>query len=126
MSRIAKVTADAPAPAGPYSQSVRIGTIVASAGQGGITPNGDIVSGVTGQTTQALQNIAAALKASGAGLDDVISVRVFLSRRSDFVDMNKAYASFFSEPYPARTTVYVGLPDGLLVEIDALAVTPPA
>jgi enamine deaminase RidA (YjgF/YER057c/UK114 family) len=35
--------------------------------------------------------------------------------------MNEAYERFFTAPYPARTTVYVGLPPGFLVEIDALA-----
>ncbi len=46
---------------------------------------------------------------------------VYLTRVEDFVAMNQVYATVFSEPYPARTTVYVGLPPGLLVEIDAVA-----
>jgi 2-iminobutanoate/2-iminopropanoate deaminase len=122
VSRTEGRTDGAPAPAGPYSQSVRIGAVVAAAGQVGIRPDGTVVDGVGPQTRQALANIAAVLEASGATLDDVVSMRVFLTDTSQFEAMNQVYADAFRAPYPARTTVYVGLPDGLLVEIDALAV----
>jgi reactive intermediate/imine deaminase len=101
---------------------VRIGNVVAAAGQVGSTPDGSVVDGVGPQTRQALENVAAVLEASGASLDDVISMRVFLTDTSQFDEMNAVYADAFRAPYPTRTTVYVGLPDGLLVEIDALAV----
>ena len=52
----------------------------------------------------------------------MISVRVFLTEVEHFAAMNEVYREFFTEPYPARSTIYVGLPPGLLVEIDALAV----
>jgi enamine deaminase RidA (YjgF/YER057c/UK114 family) len=55
-------------------------------------------------------------------VDDVIMFRVYLTDTAHFAEMNQAYQEFLAEPYPARTTVYVGLPAGLLVEIDALAV----
>ena len=122
MSRTEGRAAGAPAPAGPYSQSVRIGGIVAAAGQVGIRPDGTLLDGVGAQTRQALANVAAVLEASGAGMEDVLTVRVFLTDVSQFDEMNKVYADAFDEPYPTRTTVYVGLPDGLLVEIDAIAV----
>jgi 2-iminobutanoate/2-iminopropanoate deaminase len=124
MSRTEGRTAEAPAPAGPYSQSVRIGSIVAAAGQGGADPTtGELVGpGVSEQSRQALANVAAVLAASGASLDDVIRVGVFLTDTDDFAAMNDVYRSVFSEPYPARTTVYVGLPDGMKVEVDAIAV----
>jgi reactive intermediate/imine deaminase len=125
MSRTEGRTDGAPASAGPYSQSVRIGSVVAAAGQVGITPDGTVVDGVGPQTRQALANVAAVLGASGAGLDDVITMRVFLTDTSQFDEMNAVYVDAFRAPYPARTTVYVGLPAGLLVEIDALAVTEP-
>jgi 2-iminobutanoate/2-iminopropanoate deaminase len=125
VSRTAGLTDRAPQPAGPYSQSVRIGGIVAAAGQVGSTPDGAMLDGVGPQTRQALANVAAVLEASGAALDDVITVRVFLTDVSQFEEMNTAYAEVFDEPYPTRTTVYVGLPAGLLVEIDALAVVEP-
>jgi 2-iminobutanoate/2-iminopropanoate deaminase len=95
--------------------------MVAAAGQAGITPDGTVVDGVYEQTHQALSNVVAALAASGATADDIISVRVFLTEPSQFAAMNDAYVRFFEEPFPARTTVYVGLPPGLHVEIDAIA-----
>jgi reactive intermediate/imine deaminase len=123
MTRVAGVTADAPRPAGPYSQSTRVGDIVQSAGQVGRTPDGTMLDGVGEQTRQALRNVLAALAASGADETDIVSVRVYLTDTAHFGEMNDAYASVLSEPYPSRTTVYVGLPAGYLVEIDALAVT---
>jgi 2-iminobutanoate/2-iminopropanoate deaminase len=125
VSRTAGLTDQAPQPAGPYSQSVRIGGIVAAAGQVGSTPDGTLLDGVGAQTRQALANVAAVLEASGAGMADVLTVRVFLTDVSQFDEMNNVYADAFDEPYPTRTTVYVGLPDGLLVEIDAIAVVEP-
>lgn len=114
-------TADAPQPAGPYSQAVRIGSTVACAGQAGYTPAGELVEGVGPQTRQALANIEATLASVGSSLDEVVHVRVYLTEVGQFAEMNAEYEKFFSAPYPARTTVYVTLPDGLLVEIDALA-----
>ena len=74
------------------------------------------------QTQQALQNVQAVLEEAGSGFDDVVMLRVYLTRKEDFAEMNAVYEKFVSEPYPARTTVFVGLAEGLLVEIDALAV----
>jgi reactive intermediate/imine deaminase len=115
-------TPGAPAPAGPYSQSTRIANVVQSAGQVGLRPDGTLVEGVGAQTAQALRNVLAALEASGAAESDILSVRVYLTDPAHFAEMNEAYAQLLSEPYPSRTTVYVGLRPGLLVEIDALAV----
>ena len=92
-----------------------------------MTPDGTLLDGVGPQTRQALANVAAVLEASGAGMDDVVTMRVFLTDTSQFVEMNEVYGQAFNPPFPARTTVYVGLPEGLLVEIDALAIVgPPA
>jgi len=117
-------TAKAPSPAGPYSQSARVGHIVAAAGQGGFDPGtGELVADdVAAQTRRALANVQAALDANGASMDDVIRVGVFLTDVEDFSAMNEVYQQAFSEPFPARTTVYVGLPGDMKVEIDALAV----
>jgi 2-iminobutanoate/2-iminopropanoate deaminase len=120
--RITATTGEAPHPAGPYSQSTRVGSIVQSAGQVGRRPDGTLVEGVAEQTRQALANMLAVLAASGAAETDIVSVRVFLTDTAHFADMNAAYAEVLSEPYPSRTTVYVGLNAGLLVEVDALAV----
>lgn len=124
MSRIGGRTHDAPQPAGPYSQSARIGGVVAAAGQGGFDPvTAELVGdGVAEQTRRALKNVAAVLAANGATLEDVIRTGVFLTDTDDFEAMNEVYRTMFSEPYPARTTVYVGLPAGMKIEIDAIAV----
>lgn len=122
MPRQAFSTTDAPQPVGPYSQSVRIANTVAAAGQAGVRPDGSRTEGIEDQTQQTMENLAATLGAAGASLDDVIQVRVFLTDPQYFAPMNEVYAKFFSDPPPARTTVYVGLPGDLLVEIDVLAV----
>jgi 2-iminobutanoate/2-iminopropanoate deaminase len=124
VARQAGNTQSAPAPVGPYSQSVRIAGLVAAAGQGADDPATGHLAGpdIETQTRQCLRNLEAVLAASGAGLDDVIRVGVFLAHKEDFDGMNRVYRETFGEPFPARTTVYVGLPGELRVEIDALAV----
>ena len=123
MNRIEVHTTEAPAPLGPYSQGVRIGSLLAVAGQGGFDRSGELVDGgVAEQTHQALANIEAILTAGGASLQEVIRVGVFLTEVEDFAAMNRVYSETFTEPFPARTTVYVRLPAGMRVEIDALAV----
>jgi 2-iminobutanoate/2-iminopropanoate deaminase len=114
----------APVPAGPYSQVAGVGRIVAAAGQVGRRPDGTLLDGIEAQTHQAIDNLFAVLAAGGAAPTDVISVRMFLTDVEHFSIVNEIYAARFDEPYPARTTVYVGLGRGLLVEIDALAVLP--
>ena len=124
-------TSDAPAPMPVFSQGVRKGNILQVSGQGSVDPaSGDFVfaGDVKGQTTRVLQNIEAILKADGAGIDDVVMLRVYLTQREDFAAMNEAYAEFVSTRtpsgvLPSRTTVFTGLPlPDMLVEIDALAV----
>jgi 2-iminobutanoate/2-iminopropanoate deaminase len=122
MARSTNPTPLAPPPPGPFSQHARAGSVVAVAGQVGITPDGSVLDDVAKQTAQALRNLLAVVEASGAHEEDIVSVRVFLTDSDHFEEMNEVYATFFSEPRPARTTVYVGLPAGLFVEIDALAV----
>jgi len=122
MSRSTFTTSRAPEPAGPYSQCVRIGNVITCAGQGGAQPDGTMPGAIAAQTRQCLANVLAALAAGGAHESDIAKVNVYLSEVADFTAMNEVYASTFSEPYPARTTVYVTLPPGLLVEIDAIAV----
>ena len=91
--RIQGSTTDAPPQAGPYSQSVRIGNIVACAGQAGFTPAGELLDGVPAQTRQTLKNIEATLAAVGSNLDEVAHVRVYLTDPSQFAEMNAEYES---------------------------------
>jgi reactive intermediate/imine deaminase len=130
-SRTAISTAGAPAPAHSYSQAVRKGPMLQVSGQGPVDPvsNAYLFPGdVAAQTERTLQNVEAILTAAGAGFDDVIMLRVYLTSRDDFVAMNEAYSAFVSARcatgvLPARTTVMTGLPRAeMLVEIDALAV----
>jgi 2-iminobutanoate/2-iminopropanoate deaminase len=115
---------DAPVPAGPYSQAVRIGNIVTVAGMVGIDPaSGKIVDGgLAPQMARTKANIVAALATHGATLDDVIRVEVYLADLADFQAMNAEYATWFSAPEPTRTTVGVQLAPGLDVEVTVLAV----
>jgi reactive intermediate/imine deaminase len=121
-------TDDAPTPVAAFTQGVRKGGVVQVAGQVGIDPGtGQVVgTGVGEQARRALDNVTAVLAAGGAGWDDVVMVRVYLTDTTHFAELNGVYGEFMADrvttPYPARTTVYVGLPTGLLVEIDALAV----
>jgi 2-iminobutanoate/2-iminopropanoate deaminase len=126
MTRIAGVTDQTPRPAAAYSHSVRIGRIISVAGQAGIDPTtNELVSDdLHEQVVQTFKNIRVALAASGATLDDVIRVDVYLTDPADFAAMNAAYEGMFAEPYPTRTTVFVGLVPPLRVEITVLAVLP--
>jgi enamine deaminase RidA (YjgF/YER057c/UK114 family) len=121
------------APPARFSHGVRKGSILQVAGQVGFlpavpgqppTPAGPALRE---QTLQALANVKAILEEGGAGWDDVMMMRVYLTDVGHFAEMNELYNAYFEEqgltaPAAARTTVYVGLPPGLLIEIDALAV----
>jgi 2-iminobutanoate/2-iminopropanoate deaminase len=121
MSTRAIQTDRAPQPVASYSQAVQAGNLLQVAGQVGIDPaTGELVGDEVGEQTR--QTLAAVLEAAGATLRDVIMVRVYLTDQAHFAAMNEIYAGFVGEPFPARTTVFVGLAEGMLVEIDALAV----
>ena len=117
----------APAAIGPYSQAVRAGDFVFTAGQIGLDPaTGEMVpGGVEAQTRQALRNLQAVLEAAGASLHQVVKTTVFLADMNDFAAMNAVYATFFSAEPPARSAVQAAaLPKGALVEIEAVAYSP--
>ncbi|PJE94555.1 reactive intermediate/imine deaminase [Streptomyces carminius] len=124
MTRTTVTTENAPAPAAPLSQGIRKGGLLQVSGQLPLDPDTGETVGTTvaEQTAQALRNVTAVLKAGGAGLADVVMLRVYLTDPAHLAGMNEAYAAAVGEPFPARTTVYMRLPPGLLVEIDALAV----
>lgn len=109
---------------GPYSASVRIGNLVAISGQCGYAKDGVLAEGIEAQLDYTFQNVSDALAASGCTMDDVLRVDVFLISTDDVKIMNEKYADAFTTPYPARTTVYVGLREGVLVEVTVLAVVP--
>ena len=114
----------APAAAGPYSQAIRVGDLVFTAGQLGIDPaTGDLVSGGVGaQAERALENLRAVLEAAGTGLDGLVKVTVFLSDIGDWPAVNDVYARLVPQPFPARSAFAVrALPKDALVEIEAVA-----
>jgi 2-iminobutanoate/2-iminopropanoate deaminase len=123
-AREAIFTPSAPKPAGPYSQAIRSGNLLFVAGQIPIHPeSGELIQGdIRAQTTQVLANLGAILKAAGVSSANVVRTTVFLSDLEDFSGMNEVYASFFSAPTPARSTVQVArLPRDVRIEIDAIA-----
>ena len=118
---------DAPAAVGPYSQAVRVGEFVFTAGQVALDPIGGELVGddVATQTEQVVRNLRAVLAAAGTDLAHVVKTTVFLKSMGDFAAMNAVYARHFPEPFPARSTVEVGaLPKGGLVEIECVALIP--
>jgi 2-iminobutanoate/2-iminopropanoate deaminase len=124
MSRRNVVTDKAPAAVGPYSQGVIAAGWVFTAGQVALDPaTGEIVGAdAATQAERALRNVAAILDAAGSGLDHVVRTTVYLTDMDDFAAVNKVYATFFREPFPARACVQVSrLPVGALVEVDAVA-----
>jgi 2-iminobutanoate/2-iminopropanoate deaminase len=122
------VTAPNAAPAiGPYSPALRVGNLLFLSGQIPLDPaTGQLVDGnIRAQTTRVLQNLAELLRAGGADFEHVVRTTIFLADMDDFAVVNEVYASFFSEPYPARATVQVArLPKDVRVEIDAIAFVP--
>ncbi len=117
-------TENAPAAVGPYSQAVRIGKLVYTAGQIALDPaTGKMVEGdITVQTERVLQNIEAVLRAAGTNLKNVVKTTVFLKDINDFATMNAVYGQFFDKKPPARSTVPVpDLPLGAQIEIEAVA-----
>jgi 2-iminobutanoate/2-iminopropanoate deaminase len=119
-------TDQAPAAVGPYSQAVRVGQFIYTAGQVAIDPAlGRLIEGdVSEQTEQVLRNLTAVLEAAGATRQNVVKTTVFLRDMADFAAMNQVYGRYFGQNPPARSTIGVaGLPLGALVEIEAVAVT---
>lgn len=123
MKRIIQ-TNEAPQAIGPYSQGVIANGMLYASGQIAIDPKvGDIVAkDIKGQVNQVMENIGALLRAAGLGYEDIVKTTVFLQDIGDFTTFNEIYASYLSEPYPARSAVQVGaLPKGALIEIEIIA-----
>jgi len=118
-------TSEAPKAVGPYSQAVAVGNFLFCAGQIPLDPaTGELVEGdVTAQTDRVLQNVAGVLRANGMTFANVVKSTVFMVDLANFAAMNAVYSKYFSEPFPARSTIQVaGLPKGAQVEIEVIAV----
>ena len=126
MKKTVIATEGAPAAIGPYSQGVRTGNLIFTAGQIPLDPVTQqvVASGITEQTTRVLENLKAVLEAGGSGLERVVKATVFLKDFNDFAAMNAVYAEYLGRggAAPARTTVEVSrLPKDALIEIELVA-----
>jgi 2-iminobutanoate/2-iminopropanoate deaminase len=127
MSKQVIATSGAPAAIGPYSQGVRAGSLIFTAGQIALDPTTQLVvgPGIEEQTTRVLENLKAILEAAGTNLNRVVKASVFLTDFNDFAAMNAIYAKYLAPEGvtpPARTTVEVSrLPKDVLVEIELVA-----
>ena len=117
-------TTKAPAAVGPYSQAVRMGDFIFTAGQLGILPGTKEFVGpdIESQTRQALENLKAVLESGASCLEHTVKTTVFLADMEEFAQMNAVYSEFFRDNPPARSAVQAAaLPLGGRVEIEAIA-----
>lgn len=117
----------APKAIGPYAHAIQAGNLVFCSGQTPLNPQTMQIEGATvfEQTQRVLENLEAVLQSAGCHRQHVVKTSVFLKNFADFERMNQAYAAFFGDHKPARTTVEVSrLPREALVEIECVAEIP--
>jgi 2-iminobutanoate/2-iminopropanoate deaminase len=117
-------TDKAPGAIGPYSQGIRSGKLVFTAGQIPLDPDsGKLVEGdITAQAEQVMRNLAAILDAAGSSLSRVVKTTCFLANLDDFAKFNEVYGRHFGDNRPARSTIQAGrLPAGAMVEVECIA-----
>ena len=125
MSRQPVHSDSAPKAIGPYSQAVRSGNTLYLSGQTPLDPaTGEMVpGGIDAQATRVFENLKAVLAAADTSFDDVVRVAIYMTDLGNFGIVNEVMKKYFSEPYPARSTIGVAaLPRGAAVEIDVIAV----
>jgi len=113
-----------PTAVGPYNHAVRAGDLLFCAGQIPLDPaTGELVPGdIKDQTGRVLKNVKAILDDQKLTFANVIKTTVFLTDLADFANMNEIYAKYFTNDYPARSTIQVAaLPKGARVEIEVVA-----
>jgi len=117
-------TKNAPAPIGPYNQSVKIGNILLISGQIALLPETMelIKGGVKKETHQVMKNIGAILKEAGLDYSNIAKASIFCKDLEDFSEINEIYGSYFKNDFPARECVEVSrLPKDVAVEISVIA-----
>jgi 2-iminobutanoate/2-iminopropanoate deaminase len=116
---------DVPSPIGPYSHALRAGDLLFVSGQPGVDPATAQPAGPTfgEQARQAFQNLAAVLRAGGSSPELVVNTTVPIADAGDFAQLNELFARFFPHEPPARMTMQVPLPHGLLISIGCIALT---
>ena len=116
-------TPDAPQAIGPYSQAIRVDSMVFISGQIPLVPETmELVGDDLGeQTHQVFKNLQSVAEASGGNLNDIVKLTIYMTDLSAFSVINEIMASYFRKPYPARATIEVSsLPKSASVEIDAI------
>lgn len=116
-------TSNAPAAVGPYSQAIVSGNLLFVSGQIPLVPGTSDFAGddIESQTRQSLDNLKAIVEAAGGSMSGVVKTTVLLADLADFAVVNSIYATYFSEPYPARACFQVAaLPKGAKIEIEAV------
>ncbi|WMJ23893.1 RidA family protein [Paludicola sp. MB14-C6] len=124
MQRKQIATSNAPSAIGPYSQAIQIGNLLYTSGQIPINPKTGLVieGGIEIQTKQVFQNLEAILKEANSSFEQVVKVTVFVKNMNDFAKINEIYATYFTQPYPARSCIEVSrLPKDVLVEIEIIS-----
>ncbi|HVB63445.1 MAG TPA: RidA family protein [Nitrolancea sp.] len=124
MAKSVVATNDAPQAIGPYSQGIRLGNLVFTAGQIPLDPaTGKLVEGdIAVQAERVMKNLEGVLAAAGSSLDQVVKTTCFLANLDDFAAFNEVYGRAFTSMPPARSTVQVArLPAGALVEVECIA-----
>ena len=125
MNRAVIQTNKAPAAIGTYSQAVKVGNTVYLSGQIGLDPASmQLVDGIDAQIVQVFENLKAVIEESGATLQDIAKLNIFLTDLGHFALVNEMMTRYFTQPYPARAAIGVAsLPRGALVEMDGIVVT---
>ena len=117
-------TNDAPAPIGPYSQAVKIGSTLYCSGQIALDSAGNMHNeSIEAEIRQVMQNISVLLKTADMDFRNIVKTTIFITNMDDFAKINTIYAESFTSDFPARETVQVSaLPKGANVEISVIAV----
>jgi 2-iminobutanoate/2-iminopropanoate deaminase len=120
-------TTEAPTPTGPFSQAVRAGELVFTAGQAGRNRDTGTMGDLAEQTDWALRNLDAILRAAGSSLERAVKLTIYLRDGTDPGPLNEVYAERLPEPRPARSLVNVSRLKGpdMLVEIEAVGLVAP-
>jgi 2-iminobutanoate/2-iminopropanoate deaminase len=124
MSKTIINTNNAPAPIGPYNQSVKANGFLFISGQIAINPVTNTIEAQTveEETEQVMKNLEAVLTAGGMNFSNVVKTTIFLSDMALFGAVNEIYGRYFQDNAPARETVAVkGLPRNVNVEISMIA-----
>ena len=116
-------TNQAPSAIGPYSQGIQVGNLFFFSGQIPLHPEtGEMPDGIIAQSKQAFENVKGWLESQNLDFENVVKTTVFLDNMDDFATVNEIYATYFKEPYPARSAIEVAkLPRGALIEVEVIA-----